>query len=242
MDEDLRQRLDAGLAAMGLELSEAQRETLIAYVGLLSKWNRAYNLTAVRDPREMMVRHILDSLAVAPYVGGHPGAEHGGAASGGSVSYNASGTTGPHGDPLRIIDVGTGPGLPGIPLAVFCPECEFFLLDTNGKKTRFLIQAKAELGLGNVTVVHSRVEAYRPDVPFDVVIARAFASLSEIVSGCRHLLAPRGRILAMKGTLPEAELAAMPADVSAQAARLTVPGLEHEKRHVIAIRVLDSNE
>ncbi|WP_303902383.1 16S rRNA (guanine(527)-N(7))-methyltransferase RsmG [Thiohalomonas denitrificans] len=209
----LNQSLATGLEAMGLALSEAQRELLIAYVGLLAKWNRAYNLTAVREPQEMVVRHLLDSLAVAPYLaqGRDPG------------------------DALRVIDVGTGPGLPGIPLAVACPGDTFFLLDTNGKKTRFLTQAKAELGLGNVTVIHSRVEAYRPDTPFDVVIARAFASLSEIASGCSHLLAPRGRVLAMKGARPEAELAALPAGLSAQAIRLTVPGLEQEQRHLIVI-------
>lgn len=214
---DLRRVLDSGLEALGLALSERQRELLIAYLELLAKWNRAYNLTAVRDPKAMVVRHLLDSLAVAP----HLDPEDGGV--------------------LRVLDVGTGPGLPGIPLAIAFPQSTFFLLDSNGKKTRFLTQAKAELGLANVTVIESRVEEFHPDVLFDVVTARAFASLSEIVTGCRRLLAPRGRIVAMKGAVPEAELAALPGDLRAEVIALRVPGLEHEARHLVIIGVAPPN-
>ena len=204
---ELREKLDAGLAKLGLELPEAVREGLVAYVGLLAKWNKAYNLTAVRDPKEMVTRHLLDSLAVVPH-------------------FHAQ----------RAIDVGTGGGLPGIPLAIVFPEREFVLLDTNSKKTRFLVQAKAELGLGNVTVVHSRVEEYRPGRTFDAVITRAFASVADILSSSRHLLAPGGEFLAMKGLVPADELASLPPDFHlAEVIVLKVPGLEHEQRHLLRI-------
>lgn len=216
---DLNLRLEQGLAALSLAATPFQRERLLAYLALLSKWNRAYNLTAIRDPQEMVDRHLLDSLSVAPHLERRR-KRHGG---------------------LRVIDVGTGPGLPGIPLALLHPDSTFFLLDSNGKKTRFLTQVKAELGLGNVTVVHSRVEDYHPEALFDVVIARAFASLADILAGSRHLLAPRGRILAMKGAVHPDELAGLPEGVSTpEVVPLTVPGLEHEARHLISIGVFDA--
>ncbi|HEY0635260.1 MAG TPA: 16S rRNA (guanine(527)-N(7))-methyltransferase RsmG, partial [Gammaproteobacteria bacterium] len=174
--DQLRERLDSGCAALGLQMPPESIDRLLDYIALLTKWNQAYNLTAVRDPGEMVTRHLLDSLAVAPHLTG-----------------------------TRIIDVGTGAGLPGIPLAILFPDRHFVLLDSNGKKTRFLVQAKASLGLDNVTVVHSRVEEYRPLEPFDTVIARAFAALTEIVSLCEHLIATGGEVLAMKGSATEAE-------------------------------------
>jgi 16S rRNA (guanine527-N7)-methyltransferase len=205
--EGLRQRLDAGLEQLGLELSEATRDGLIAYIVLLAKWNKAYNLTAVRDPLQMVTRHLLDSLTVVPYL---------------------------HGE--TIIDVGTGGGLPGIPLAMVFPERHFVLLDTNSKKTRFLVQAKAALGLDNVTVVHSRVEAYRPEQLFDVVITRAFASVADILIGSCHLLIPQGEFLAMKGAIPEAELAELPQGFHLiEVIPLKVPGLGQEQRHLLRI-------
>lgn len=204
---DLRKKLDAGLAKLGLDLPEAVRDQLIAYVELLAKWNKAYNLTAVRDPAEMVTRHLLDSLAVVPHFHGQ-----------------------------RTIDVGTGGGLPGIPLALVFPERQFVLLDSNSKKTRFLIQAKATLGLENVTVVHERVEAFHDDDGFDCIITRAFAPVADILTGSRHLLTPQGEFLAMKGAVPEQELAAMPQGYClVEVIPLRVPGLEQEQRHLLRI-------
>jgi 16S rRNA (guanine527-N7)-methyltransferase len=188
-------------------LPEAVREKLIAYVELLAKWNKAYNLTAVRDPAEMVTRHLLDSLAVVPHFHGQ-----------------------------RTIDVGTGGGLPGIPLALVFPQREFVLLDSNSKKTRFLVQAKASLGLENVTVVHERVEAFHDDDGFDCIITRAFAPVAVILTGSRHLLTPHGEFLAMKGAVPEEELAALPPDYHLiEVIPLRVPGLEQEQRHLLRI-------
>jgi 16S rRNA (guanine527-N7)-methyltransferase len=155
----------------------------------------------------MVTRHLLDSLAVVPH-------------------FHAR----------RAIDVGTGGGLPGIPLALVFPERQFVLLDSNSKKTRFLVQARAELGLANVTVVHGRVEDYRPEQPFDAVITRAFASVADILTSSRHLLAPGGEFLAMKGLVPADELASLPPGFHLEEViALTVPGLEQEQRHLLRI-------
>jgi 16S rRNA (guanine527-N7)-methyltransferase len=200
------ERLRAGLAALGLALPEATQARLLAYTALLAKWNRVYNLTAVGDPAEMVARHLLDSLAVAPYL---------------------------HGS--RVLDVGTGAGLPGIPLALARPELHFALLDSAAKKLRFVVQATAELGLANVETVHARVEAYRPERPFDTVISRAYAALGDFVASAGALCAPDGRLLAMKGAYPQAELAALPGGwMVAEAHRLQVPGLDAE-RHLVCI-------
>lgn len=200
------QRLRAGLEALGIPLPASAQRRLLDFVALLAKWNEAYNLTAVRDPEQMVTRHILDSLAVLPYVKGP-----------------------------RVLDIGTGAGLPGIPLAVARPDLRFVLLDSNAKKTRFVTQAAAELGLTNVEVVQARVEKYRPDEKFDTLISRAFASLGEMLGACGGLCRHGGQILAMKGVYPGEELSAVAAPFHVQDVRsLAVPGLD-AARHLVII-------
>ncbi len=201
----LEQRLHRGLQEMGLALPPAIETRLLDYLRLLEKWNRAYNLTAVRDPQEMVGRHLLDSLTVLPYVKGP-----------------------------RVLDVGTGAGLPGIPLALALPALHFTLLDSNAKKTRFVTQAAHALGLANVTVVHARAEQFQPPERFDTVIARALASIPDMLAATRHLCASGGRWLAMKGVFPQEELAGIPADYAAEAKSLKIPGLA-AARHVVII-------
>ena len=193
---------------MALPSSPELADKLAAYVELLQKWNQAFNLTAVRDPAEMVTRHILDSLAVAAFL------------------------------PLgSLLDVGTGPGLPGIPLALLEPDRQVTLLDSNIKKTRFCRQAGLALGLKNVDVVHARAEGYLPDQPFATVISRAFASLADFVAGTRHLVAEGGSLLAMKGAYPEEEVRALPDGVTVVAShRLDVPGLGAE-RYLLELRL-----
>ncbi len=205
MDE-LHRRLAEGLDALGLSHSSGQRERLLAFLALMQKWNRAYNLTAIRDLRASVDLHLLDSLTAAPYL-------HGG----------------------RILDVGTGAGLPGIPLAIACVDREFTLLDSNAKKTRFVRQAVIELGLKNVDVVTARVEQYRPERGFGTVLARAYASLEDIVAGTARLLLPRGRILAQKGQWPREEIENIK-DLSVHVHKLAIPGLDVE-RHLVEITV-----
>jgi len=179
---------------------------LARYIFELEKWNKAYNLTAVRDPREMVARHILDSLSAAPYLSGE-----------------------------RILDAGTGAGLPGIPLALICPEQAFTLLDANGKKTRFVQHAVGELGLHNVFPVHARAEDYEPEQAFATVISRAFTSLTEFIARCGRQLEPGGRLVAMKGRLPEGELLSLPAGWQVTLTDpVSVAGLAAE-RHIIVL-------
>jgi len=178
----LRKQLLNGAAQMGVAPGERQTEQLLAYIREFEKWNKAYNLSAVRDVTQMVARHLLDSLSVVPWIARSP--------------Y-----------PLAcMIDVGTGGGLPGIPLAIMFPEKTFTLLDSNGKKTRFLFHVKTLLGLDNVTVENRRVEEFAPAGLFQGVISRAFASLQDMTEGCAGLLAPGGIYLAMKGLFPEDEL------------------------------------
>lgn len=199
-------RLQRGCDGLGLHLDDRQQAQLLDYLELLLKWNRAYNLTAVRDPLQMVTRHLLDSLAIAPYLEGR-----------------------------RFIDVGTGAGLPGVPLAILLPRREFHLLDSNGKKTRFLFQVKTALRLDNMTVHHARVESFQDATGVDAVLSRAFASLGDMVAGCRHLLAADGRLLAMKGAVPAAELEEISGQCEVQGIHpLEVPGLV-EQRHLIAL-------
>ena len=201
--------LARSLEQMALPLSVAVQEKLLAYVALLAKWNLVYNLTAVRDPAEMVTRHLLDSLSVTRYLRGP-----------------------------RVLDVGSGAGLPGIPLALAKPEWQFALLDSNRKKTRFITQSCIELGLANVSVEASRIEDYRPKVLFDTVISRAFSELSAMLITAGSLCRPDGVMLAMKGEYPAAELAALtelaPGFVVRGVDALQVPGLDAQ-RHVVRI-------
>ncbi|MDQ7988813.1 MAG: 16S rRNA (guanine(527)-N(7))-methyltransferase RsmG [Candidatus Dactylopiibacterium sp.] len=200
------QRLSAGIAHLGLELDTLARERLIAYGALLMKWNKVYNLTAIRDEAAMVDLHLLDSLAILPH-----------------VAVN------------RIADIGSGGGLPGIPLAICRPDTEVALVETVGKKASFLLQAKAELGLGNLSVHQSRVEQFNPSQPYPAVSSRAFASLHDFVRLTDHLLAPGGEWIAMKGQYPAEEIAALPASCTVrETRRLQVPGVEAE-RHLLFI-------
>ena len=202
---DLLDRLRDGAGFLGIELSEHESQWLLGFIELLQKWNRAYNLTALHDPLEMIERHLLDSLSVLPYLQG-----------------------------ARILDMGTGPGLPGIPLAVMRPECDFVLLDSNSKKIRFVRQVKLELALDNIRPVHARVEQYRPTETFDTLIARAFTSLPRMFELTRGLLTPTGRLLAMKGSLPREELAQLPDQVQVRSIPLRLPFSQAE-RHLIEL-------
>lgn len=208
--DPLRKRLDAGLAALGIALDDAAIERLLDYVDLLERWNAAYNLTAVRDPAEMVTRHLIDSLAILPYVSG-----------------------------ATLADLGSGAGLPGIPLAIAAPARETLLVDSNGKKARFLREAVRRLELRHVRVAESRVE----DVAgtFDCITARAFASLGEMLGWGGHLLAPDGVWLAMKGRAPEDELDAVPREFRVEkVVTLNVPGLDAERHLVILKRSASS--
>jgi len=205
----LERALEQGLQALGIECPLEVRGRLLDYVRLLAKWNRVYNLTAVREPQEMVTRHLLDSLAVLPHLREL--------------------------QPQRVLDVGTGGGLPGIPLALLSPQTDFVLLDSNSKKTRFVQQAVVELGLRNVEVVHARAEQYHPQAPFDVVISRAFSSLREMAEKAGAYCGGEGVLLAMKGAWPEQELVDLPAGFMLRdSQRLQVPGLD-EERHLIVL-------
>jgi len=204
-DHDLDAPLRAGLAALALPGEIAQ--PLLAYLDLLARWNRTYNLTAVRDPREMVPRHILDSLAMEPFLDG-------------------IGT---------LADLGTGPGLPGIPLAIARPRLRVTLVEANGKKARFLREAVRTLGLANADVAESRIEALDRPGAFDAITARALATLPQILGFGGHLLAPSGKLLAMKGARPDEEIAALPRGWRLEMLhRLTVPGQDGE-RHLAVV-------
>jgi 16S rRNA (guanine527-N7)-methyltransferase len=201
-----RERLESGIKQLALPLTEQNIDQLMMYLGLLNKWNKAYNLTAVRDPYEMVSRHLLDSLSIAQFIRCQ-----------------------------RLIDVGTGGGLPGIVLAILNPDSKIDLLDSNGKKTRFLFQVKTEIGLDNVTVHHCRVEQHQPDELYDVVTSRAFATLLDMVNGSHQLLKADGRFFAMKGVYPEQELSDLPKHYKVEHCHaLTVP-FEDGQRHLVEL-------
>jgi 16S rRNA (guanine527-N7)-methyltransferase len=200
-----RDQLDQGLLELKLDLDGRQREKLLRYLAILNKWNSTYNLTAVRDPLEMVPRQLLDALSILHLIRGG-----------------------------RVLDVGTGPGLPGIPLAIALPQVRFTLLDSNGKKTRFVQQARMELQLDNVAVVQSRIEQYRPDQPFDVITSRAFSSLQKFAELTLPLLAASGSLVAMKGTLPEEEIESLEAiGLSVATERLHVPMCTAQRHGIV---------
>lgn len=207
MSQALRATLDRGLAELGLELGEEQRKRLMAYLGLIQKWNRVYNLTAVRDEAEMLTHHLLDSLAALGPLQRHlVGARQG----------------------VHLLDVGSGAGLPGIVFAIGCPDLQVSCVDTVGKKAAFIQQAAGNLGLKNLYGVHARVETLTG--PFDVISSRAFASLPDFCAWSRQALAPAGVWLAMKGKHPGDELVGLPADVDVfHVEPLSVPGLGAER-------------
>jgi 16S rRNA (guanine527-N7)-methyltransferase len=203
---DVDQRLTDGLAQLGVRADAALTGAMLRYLALLQQWNRAYNLTSVTELEEMAVRHILDSASARPYLAG-----------------------------AAILDAGTGAGLPGIPLALLEPARQFTLLDSVGKKVRFLRQVVMELKLANVTPVQARLESWPGTGPFDTAICRALGSLGEFAALCGRLVAPAGRLVAMKGRLPAEEIADLPAPWRvAETQRVTVPGLEAE-RHIVVL-------
>ncbi|MEW5769218.1 MAG: 16S rRNA (guanine(527)-N(7))-methyltransferase RsmG [Pseudomonadota bacterium] len=203
--KQLAERLATAIAEMGLELAPAQQAALLDYLALLAKWNRTYNLTAIHEPERMLTHHILDSLAVLPHVGPGP-----------------------------LLDVGSGAGLPGIPLAIARPDLDVTLLDASQKKCGFMQQAAIELRLSGVKVVHSRCEEYRPAAGFPQIVSRAFSELGEFVRLTGHLLAPGGEWLAMKGLYPDEEITQLRQARVRRAVSLHIPGLEAD-RHLIVM-------
>jgi len=199
--------LKEGIAAQGLQVEDEARAAMLQYLGLLQRWNKAYNLTSIKDPAQMLSYHLLDSLSIGPHLQGR-----------------------------SFIDVGTGAGLPGIPLAVTHPDKTFSLLDSNGKKVRFLFQIKTALLLSNVKEMQGRVEEYQPEKLYDGVISRAFASLTDMIEGSQHLLTAGGYFYAMKGRYPDKELSELPKGYKVeQAIELDVPTLD-QQRHLIIIK------
>lgn len=202
--------LAQGLSEMGLLLDAATQVRLLQYIGLMEKWNRVYNLTAIREQFQMVGNHLLDSLVLTPYISG-----------------------------VQVLDVGSGAGLPGIPLALACPQLEVTLLDSNHKKTAFLRQAVAELALANVTVAAERVETWQPAQKFDCIVSRAFAELAEFVNLAKHLLAPGGYFAAMKGLHPYDEIERLPSGWrTKEVIDLHVPGL-NATRHLVLIEAAE---
>lgn len=206
------EELLSGAKQLGIEIDPARQDKLLAYLELLIKWNKAYNLTAVRDPDEMISRHLLDSLSVVSFV-----------AEGGE----------------NWLDVGSGGGMPGIPLAIMFPQLHFTVLDSNGKKTRFLTQVKIELQLDNLDVMHSRVEDFKTERPFDGICSRAFSSLADFANLTRHLGETQTRWLAMKGLHPDDELQELPADFRLCGSNvLRVPGCQGQRHLLILQRTI----
>lgn len=204
---DLAGEVAAGLRGMGLAAPPGLAARLADYLGLLARWNRVHNLTAVRDPREMVSRHLLDSLSALPWVEGP-----------------------------ALLDLGSGAGLPGIPLAMASPALRVVLLERSAKRAGFLRQCRLELELDNVSVEQARVQDYRPQPPFPCLIARAYAPLPRLLAEAGHCLAPGGRLVAMKGRIDEGELAGVPSGYDTEfVVPVTVPGTPGE-RHLVLLR------
>lgn len=210
VDQHLLNVLQNSIKEVPVTISEQQQYQLIRYVQMMHKWNKAYNLTSVRNPEQMVIKHLVDSIVVAPHLPGD-----------------------------NYIDVGTGPGLPGIPLAILFPEKHFILLDSLGKRVRFMKQVAFDLGLKNIQPIQSRVEQYSPALRLDGVLSRAFASLKDMLHWCQHLVDSEGVFLALKGQYPDEELVQLPNEFSVQeSVELKVPGLQGE-RHLIKITKQD---
>ena len=214
MSIDRQQQLERGLDKLGVLWNSEQIEKLHSFLSMLERWNKTFNLTAIRDPFDMLKLHLLDSATMHQPI---QLANH-------------------------IIDVGSGAGLPGIPLAILNPEKQFTLLDSNGKKTRFIFQARSELALTNVKEVNSRVETYQPEIPFDMVITRAFSSLPKMLQQCDHLVASEGVFLAMKGKKPDLELSQIQKEYKvSDLSKVMVPETEGE-RHLIEIKKITNEQ
>ena len=208
--QPLAEALNSGLLELTWPVPDPQQQaTLLSYLGLLERWNNAYNLTAIRDPMQMIARHLLDSLSVASWVGdGH------------------------------LLDAGTGAGLPGIPLAITKPDLEVTLLDSSGKKIRFLNHVRRELGLDNITAVQERLESFSAETRYEAIISRAFTNLASFARAARHLAVAPSRLFAMKGRYPQSELTDLPGWIRIDSVeKLTVPGLQ-EDRHLVIMSVI----
>lgn len=207
LKSSLLMAFDKAIVSLDVDVTEQQKDQLINFVLLIHKWNKSYNLTSVRDPQQMLIKHIIDSIVVAPYL-----------------------------TKSRYIDVGTGPGLPGIPLSIMHPDKHFVLLDSLGKRVRFMKQAGFEMGLTNIEPVQSRVEQYQSDLPLDGVLSRAFASIKDMLHWCQHLVDSKGEFLALKGQYPEQEIALLPEGFEVvESVELDIPALDGD-RHLIKIR------
>jgi 16S rRNA (guanine527-N7)-methyltransferase len=204
---DLKMLLADGIQEIGIEVTDVNKRAMLGYLSLLKRWNRVFNLSTVKSDVDFVKRHLLDSLSIVPHLEGN-----------------------------RIIDIGSGAGLPGIPLALACPERELVLLDSNAKRCRFLLQVQAQLKLSNVSIVQQRAEAYKPAQKFDSVVSRAFSSLSLFVDASGDLLIDSGRLLAMKGQWPEENSKAIDSNFTIEEViKLTVPGLL-EQRHLVVCK------
>jgi 16S rRNA (guanine527-N7)-methyltransferase len=207
LHEDLLSLLRSKLQQTDIEVTEQQQNKLIDFILMMNKWNKAYNLTSVRDPQDMVLKHLLDSIVIAPYI-----------------------------TEKVYIDVGTGPGLPGIPLAILYPDKTFILLDSLGKRVRFMTQVAHELKITNIQPVQSRVEDYVSTLQIDGVLSRAFASLKDMLHWCQHLVNSSGNFMALKGQLSEQEINELPAEfILKEVIKLSVPGVEGD-RHLIKIQ------
>jgi 16S rRNA (guanine527-N7)-methyltransferase len=203
---ELENFLKEGIRQLNIPLTPITLDRILLYVDYLAHWNQTYNLTAIKDKRDMIIKHVLDSLSLYPFLHGK-----------------------------RCIDVGTGPGLPGFMLALALPEIEFVLLDSQIKKTQFIRRVLREIPLDNVAVCHQRIEDHKPAILYDIIVSRAFASLQDMIQCTVHLRAPQSYYLAMKGIWPQPEIAAIEKDYSIEVKALNVPFLQGE-RHVVIIR------